>query len=89
MKCSLVYNGIFDPKAQVAKTLFLFIEEKNPSTISVKYATLPIFLRIAKISPIFKGADVLPWRLPDFDKQTVLLFNNLAVIVRKTRLDKI
>ena len=43
MKCSLVYNGIFDPKAQVAKTLFLFIEEKNPSTISVKYATLPIF----------------------------------------------
>ena len=36
MKCCLVYNGIFDPKAQVAKTLFLFIEEKNLSKISVK-----------------------------------------------------
>ena len=36
MKCCLVYNGIFDPTAQVAKTLFLFIEEKNLSKISVK-----------------------------------------------------
>ena len=36
MKCSLVYNGIFDPKAQVALRPRLFIEEKNLSKISVK-----------------------------------------------------
>jgi len=56
-----------------------------------QFQKLAKFLRIAKISPIFKEAEVLPRRLQTFGKTNnfVFFFNHLTVIFFKTSLDKI
>ena len=55
-----------------------------------QFQKLAKFLRIAKISPIFKEAEMLPRRLPDFGKANnfVILTIYLSYFL-KTCLDKI